>query len=195
MTISAELVKKLRDQTGAGMMDAKKALLEAKGDLDQAIEVLRKSGQDIVKKKQDRTVKEGAIGFYVHSNHKVAALVELLCETDFVARNKEFKELAHEIAMQVVAMNPKYLAPEDVPKAELTHEKEILKDSKGVKDKPAQVQEKIIKGKLEKYYTEVCLLKQPFFKDEKQTVEDLVAEKVSKLKENIQVGRFVYLSL
>lgn len=195
MTISASQVKKLREQTGAGMMDAKKALLSAKGDLEKALVILRKSGQEIAQKKQGRAVKEGYIGYYVHSNGKVAALVELLCETDFVARNEEFKNLAHEIAMQIAAMNPLFLSPPDVPCEKIEKEKEILRDSVVVKGKSAAVREKIIDGKLEKYYSEVCLLKQPYFKDDKVLIEDLIKEAVAKLKENIQIGRFIYLSL
>lgn len=195
MTISAALVKQLREQTGAGMMDAKKALKEAQGDLEKAVEILRKSGQEIVQKKQARAVKEGCIGSYLHANGRVASLVEILCETDFVARNQDFQSLAHDLAMQVAAMHPVYLAPADVPARELSKEKEILRDSAALKNKPAQIQDKIIQGKLEKYYSEICLLKQPFFKDEKITVEELIAQVVSRLKENIQVGRFVYLSL
>lgn len=195
MIIAAEQVKKLRDQTGAGIMDAKKALAESGGDLEKATMVLRKNGQKIVQKKQAREVKEGCIGCYVHANNKVAALVELLCETDFVAKNKEFKELAHDLAMQIVALNPAYLSPQDVPAEEIAKEKEILKGNSELKGKPKNVQEKIIAGKMEKYYEQVCLLKQPFFKDEKIAMEDLVAEKISKLKENIKVGRFMYFSL
>lgn len=195
MTISPVEVKKLREQTGAGMMDAKKALLAAKGDFGQALVILRKSGREIAQKKQGRAVKEGCIGHYIHSNGKVAALVELLCETDFVARNEEFKNLAHEIAMQIAAMNPLFLGPSDIPQAEIAKEKEILSDSAVVSGKPAAVRERIIAGKLEKYYSEVCLLKQPYFKDDKVLIEDLIKEAVAKLKENIQIGRFIYLNL
>ncbi len=190
MTSDSKIVKNLRQATGAGILECKKALEEAKGDLDKAVEILRKRGQKILDKKQDRKVKEGLIESYVHSNGKIGVLVEVVCETDFVARNREFKELAHDLAMQVAAVCPYWVKPEDVPQEVLEKEREIAKEGLP-KDKPAQVIEKIIEGKIKKFYAQTCLLEQTFIKDEKLTIRELVKEKVAKLGENIQVRRFV----
>jgi len=190
MTSDSKIVKNLRQATGAGILECKKALEEAKGDLDKAVEILRKIGQKILDKKQDRKVKEGLIESYVHSNGKIGVLVEVVCETDFVARNREFKELAHDLAMQVAAVCPYWVKPEDVPQEVLEKEREIAKEGLP-KDKPAQVIEKIIEGKIKKFYAQTCLLEQTFIKDEKLTIRELVKEKVAKLGENIQVRRFV----
>lgn len=190
MTSDSKIVKNLRQATGAGILECKKALEEAKGDLDKAVEILRKRGQKILDKKQDREVKEGLIESYVHSNGKIGVLVEVVCETDFVARNREFKELAHDLAMQVAAVCPYWVKPEDVPQEVLEKEREIAKEGLP-KDKPAQVIEKIIEGKIKKFYAQTCLLEQTFIKDEKLTIREMVKEKVAKLGENIQVRRFV----
>jgi elongation factor Ts len=184
------LVKKLREKTGAGVLSCQKALEEANGDLEKAEEILRKKGEKIASSKINRETRAGIIGVYLHSNEKIAAVVELLCETDFVAKNKEFKDLAHDLAMQIAATNPLYLKPEDVPTEILEKEKEIyyqeIKDEK----KPPQVIEKIVQGKLEKFYQTNCLMKQPFIKDEKITVEELIKSKIAKLGENIQIKGF-----
>lgn len=176
-------------------MEIKKALSESSGDEEEAIEILRKSGQKIAAKKQDRLTGQGLIGSYVHSNGKVASLVEVNCETDFVARNMEFRELIHDLAMQVAATNPLYLKPEDVPEDVLEKEKEIARESLKKEGKPKEIIEKIVQGKINKFYQEFCLLKQLFIKDDKKTVEQLVTEKIAKLGENIQIKRFVYFSI
>lgn len=194
------LIKKLREKTGAGFQNCQKVLEETKGDLEKAEEILRKKGQKIVASKSQRTTKAGILGVYLHSNEKIAVIVEVNCETDFVARNSEFKELAHDLAMQVAATKPLYLKPEDVPDDVLGKEKEIYRaeisakgGSLGGKDdkKPAPIIEKIIQGKLEKFYQANCLMRQPFIKDDKITIEDLVKAKIAKLGENIQVKKFI----
>ncbi len=195
MSISAENVKQLREQTGAGMMDAKQALIEAGGDINKALEVLRKRGQTIASKKSTRQVKEGYIGVYLHSNGKVGAMVELLCETDFVARNEDFQNLAKELAMQVAAMNPSYLSPEDVPEEIKVKEKEIYRAEMQNAGKPAEVLEKIVEGKLDKFYSQHCLLRQNYIKDDNLTVEKLLTQNIAKIGENIKIGKFYRLSI
>lgn len=188
-------IKKLREICGVGIVDCQKALTEAKGDFDKALEILRKKGQQVATKKQDRLAREGLIGVYVHSNEKVAALVEVNCETDFVALNPEFKEFVHDVAMQIVAMNPLYLSPEDIPQELIEKEKEIYKVQLKDEKKPANIIDKIIEGKLEKYYQEVCLFRQPYIKDDKITIDDLLKQKIAKIRENIIIKRFVRYSL
>ncbi|MCX7778886.1 MAG: elongation factor Ts [Patescibacteria group bacterium] len=185
------LIKQLKEKTGAGFQDCQRALAETKGDLVKAEEVLRKRGQKIIASKTNRLTKSGIIGVYLHSNEKIAALVELTCETDFVARNKEFKELAHDLAMQVAATNPLYLRPEDIPHEIVEKEKEIYQAELAREKKPTKILEKIIEGKLEKFYETVCLLNQPFIKDEKIKIVDLIKNKIAKLRENIQIKRFI----
>lgn len=186
-----ELIKKLREKTGAGLLDCQKALEEAKGNLEKAEEILRKKGEKIAASKSGRTTNAGLIGFYLHSNERIAALVELNCETDFVAKNQEFRELAHDLAMQVAATDPLYLKPEDIPKEILEKERKIYQEELAEKNLPPHLLEKAIEGKLEKFYQQTCLLKQPFIKDEKIKIEDLIKSKIAKLKENIQIKRFV----
>lgn len=188
-------IKKLREICGAGIVDCQKVLAEAKGDFNKALEILRKKGQQVAAKKQDRLAHEGLIGVYVHSNEKVAALVEVNCETDFVARNPEFKEFVHDLAMQIVAMNPLYLSPEEIPQEVIEKEKEIYKEQLKDEKKPANIINKIIEGKLEKYYQEVCLFRQPYIKDDKITIEELLQQKIAKIGENIIIKRFVRYSL
>ena len=190
-----DLIKKLREQTGAGVMDIKKALVEAKNNEEKAIEILRKQGQKIAAKKNaERVAKEGLIEAYVHNNGKVASLVMLSCETDFVARNSKFKELAHDLAMQVAAMNPQYLSADKIPAAALEKEREIIRESMADEKKPKEVVEKIIDGKLQKFFAEFCLLEQPFIKDDKKTVKELIDEKIAKLGEKIEVKKIARLS-
>ena len=189
MKITATMVKKLRDRTGLGMMDCKNALTEAAGDPAKAEEILRKKGLKAAELRRGRVAAEGRVGSYVHLNHKVGVLVELNCETDFVARNDEFAKLIKDLCMQVTATSPKYVAPENVPEEELAREKDILADQ--FKDKPPHVIEKIAQGKLNDYYKQVCLLDQPFIKNPKQTVRELVQGVNAKLGENIAVRRFV----
>lgn len=189
-----ENVKKLREQTGAGVLDCQNALKEAKEDLDKALEILRKKGEKLMTKKQIRSTNEGIVEAYVHNNNKIGVLVSLVCETDFVARNEEFKELAHDLAMQVAATDPKWTKPEDVPKKEIDKEREIIKEEVP-KDKPEKVQNKIIEGKLNKFYSQFCLLEQPWIKEEEKKIKELIQEKIAKLGENIQVENFIRFEL
>ncbi len=189
-------IVKLREITGAGMMDCKKALDEAGDNLEKAIEILRKKGAiKAAKKQSERQTKEGVVHAYVHSGNKVGVLIELLCETDFVARNQEFGELAHDLAMQIAATNPLHIRPEDVPAEVVEKEKSIYLEEISGQEKPPAVVEKIINGKLEKYFEDVCLLKQPFIKDEDITVEELINQKIAKIGEKIEVGRFVRFAI
>lgn len=189
------IIKQLRQQTGVGISDCKKALDEAKGNITKAIEILRKKGEKIIVSKQNREIKHGLIEAYIHSGGKIGALIELGCETDFVARNEKFKALAHDLVMQIAATSPLYLAPEDIPKEIIEKEREIIKEEFKNKKMKEEIMEKIIKGKLEKYYQEVCLLKQPFIKDDKIKIEDLISKEVVKLGENIKIVRFARYSL
>ncbi|OGE88043.1 MAG: translation elongation factor Ts [Candidatus Doudnabacteria bacterium RIFCSPLOWO2_02_FULL_49_13] len=188
MNITPDEIKKLRDQTGAGMMDAKKALQES-ASFQDAVVYLRKKGHASLAKKAERSAKEGIITSYIHAGDKVGVLLELNCETDFVARNQEFKELGNEIALHIAAASPLYVSREEVPANAIDNEKQIYAEQ--IKDKPANMQEQIMAGKLEKYYEQVCLLDQPYVREPDKKVKDLVAEKVGKLGENIQVRRFV----
>ncbi|HEX9502747.1 MAG TPA: translation elongation factor Ts [Patescibacteria group bacterium] len=187
MQITTEDIKKLRDVTGAGMMDAKKALQEAK-DFHEAITILRKKGHASLAKKSSRTTKEGIVTSYIHAGGKVGVLLELNCETDFVARNEDFQALAQEIALHVAAASPLYVSREEVPQNAIDNEKQIYAEQ--IKGKPANMQEQILTGKLEKYYEQVCLLDQPYVREPEKKVKDLIAERVAKLGENIQVRRF-----
>jgi len=188
--MSLEQIKKIREQTGAGMVDVKKALDEAKGDEAKAIEILRKNGQAKALKKNDREAKEGIIGSYMHSNNKICAMVKLYCETDFVARNEEFKELAKDIAMHISAMNPKFLNPADVPVEALEKEKEIWIEQLKNEGKPQEIMDKILEGKEKKFKEEISLLTQSFVKNPDLTVQELITEKIGKIGENIQLGEF-----
>jgi elongation factor Ts len=187
------LVVKLRAMTGAGIVDCKNVLEEAGGDLEKAADLLRKRGEIKAAKKGERETKQGLIHAYVHSNGAIGAMVELLCETDFVARNPEFQQLAHDLAMQVVASNPLYISPEDIPAEVIEKEKEFYFSE--VEGKPTEIAVKIIEGKLQKYYGEVCLLKQQFLKDEDIAVEELIKNKIATIGENIQIKRFARLAL
>ncbi len=188
--IPAELVKQLRQATGAGILDCRKALEEADGDLERAAEILREWGIAKAAKKMSREAREGIIGTYVHMGGKMAGMVELNCETDFVARTPEFQQLAHDLAMQVVAARPQYLSREDVPAEVLEREKEILRTQLADSGKPEHIIERIIEGKLNKWFEEVCLLEQPFIKDEEKTIEELIKEHIARLGENIVIRRF-----
>lgn len=190
MEITATLVKQLRDRTGAPMMDCKQALAENQGDLTQAEVWLRKKGIAAAAKKAARAASEGSIGAYIHAGGKIGVLIELACETDFVARTPEFQGLLHDLAMHVAAAAPRYLSREHVPAAVLEQEKEIFRAQMKDSGKPAQVIEKIVEGKLGKFYEETCLLDQRFIKDDKVSVSELVAGKVAQFGENIAVRRF-----
>ncbi len=190
MDISAAQVKKLRDQTGAGMMECKKALIEAKGNLDEAIKILRERGLAAAAKKAGRSTSEGIVGSYIHAGGKLGVLIEVNCETDFVARTEEFEALVHDLAMQVAASNPLYVTREQVSAEEIEREKEIYRKQAEDAGRPEKVIDKIVEGKLNKYYAEVCLYEQAFVKDSDSTVEDLIKSKIATIKENIQVRRF-----
>ena len=185
-----EQIKNIREKTGAGVVDVKKALDEANGDESKAIEILRKKGQEKANKKSERTAQEGVVASYIHSNNKVGALVELFCETDFVARNEDFKTLARDIAMHVTASNPKYLKAEDVPQELVEKEKEIWSAQLKNEGKPESMLEKIMEGKEKKFREELALLTQSYVKNPEITVKVLVEENIGKIGENIQIGRF-----
>lgn len=193
--MSMELIKKIRERTGAGIVVIKKALDEAQGNEEKAIEILRKEGQSKAVKKAEREAHEGVVASYVHSNNRVAALVKLYCETDFVARNSEFQELAKDIAMHVVAMSPKYVKPEEVTEEAVEKEKEIWRAQLTQEGKPADMVEKIMTGKEKKFREESALLTQPFVKDPSKTIGELVVEKIGKIGENIQIGEFSRIEL
>jgi elongation factor Ts len=190
MAISAEQVKTLRDQTGAGMMECKKALLEADGDFEKAVTLLRERGLAAAAKRADRQTREGIIGHYIHAGGRLGVLAEVNCETDFVAATEEFQELVRDIAMQIAASNPSYVRREDVRQDEIEREKEIYHNQAQSAGKPEKIMERIVEGKLNKYYSEVCLYEQPFVKDPELTVEELIKAKIALLKENIAVKRF-----
>ena len=189
MEIDSKLVKGLREKTGAGMMDCKQALVEAKGNAAEAEVILRKKGITVAGKKAGRAANEGCIASYIHHGSKLGVLVEVNCETDFVARNEAFRELVKDITQHIAAANPSYIKREDVPAAIVEAEKEIYRAQ--VKDKPPQAVDKIVQGKLEKYYSTVCLLEQPFVKNGEITIKDHVTAKVAQLGENIVIRRFV----
>src|SRR5579883_3009796 len=189
--ITAQLVKQLRERTGAGMMECKAALTEAKGDLNEAEVVLRKRGIASAGKKATRATKQGLIGSYIHHGGQLGVMVEVNCESDFVARTEDFKELVHDLAMHIAAADPKYIRKEDVDAAVLEKEKEIARARALNEGKPEKVVDKIVEGRLQKFYEEVCLLEQPFVKEATLTVGQLVKTKIAKLGENIGVARFV----
>ncbi|WP_456465894.1 translation elongation factor Ts [Persephonella sp.] len=190
MAVDAKLVKTLREMTGAGILECKKALEETNGNLEEAVELLRKRGIAKAAKKAGRETKEGIIHAYIHAGGRVGVLLELNCETDFVAKNELFKELANELALQIAAMRPQYVSRDTVPKEVIEKEGEIAREAAIAEGKPEHIAEKIAEGKVEKFLKEVCLLEQPYIKDDKKTVEDLIKEYIAKLGENIQVRRF-----
>lgn len=191
MAIDMSLVKKLREQTGIGILECKKAIEETNNNYEEAIDTLRKKGFKKAKAKSSRITKQGVINSYIHTNNKIGVLIEVGCETDFVARNEEFQTLVKDIAMQIAAMNPKYISEKNIPADVIEKEKEICKAQLRKSGKPENIIEKITKGKLKKFYSEICLLKQNFFKDEKTTIEELIIEKIHKIGENIVIKRFV----
>lgn len=191
MEVTASLVKELREKTGAGMMDCKKALAETGGDLQKAVDFLRQKGLAAAAKKADRVATEGAIGAYVHAGGKLGVLVEINCETDFVARTAEFQTLLKDIAMQVAATNPRCVRREEISAEDFEREKVIYRQQALESGKPDKVVEMIVQGKMEKFYSEVCLLEQAFVKDPDKKIVDIVNEAIARLGENIQVRRFV----
>jgi elongation factor Ts len=191
-----ELIQQLRKQSGAGVMDIKKALEEAGNDKAKALEILRKEGQKIAAKKQaERAAKDGLVESYIHAGGKVGSMVVLACETDFVARSQEFKKLAHEIAMQVAAMKPEYISAEDVPEDVKDKEMEIYREQLKKEGKPENIWDKILEGTLNKFYEQVCLLNQVYIKDDKKTISDLINEATAKLGEKIEVKQMIVFAL
>jgi elongation factor Ts len=193
--ISAEMVKNLRTATNAGILDCKKALTDADGDFEKAVEILRKKGLSSAAKKATRDTKEGIIGHYIHSGAKMAGMVELNCETDFVARTEQFQQLAKDLALHVVAARPQFLSRENVPQDLIDREKNIYREQMTSSGKPAQVIDKIVEGKLDKWYSEACLLEQPFVKDPDVKIQDMVTSAIASLGENIKIGRFERLEI
>ena len=194
MTISAQQVKELREKTGSGLMECKKALQEADGNVNEAATILRKKGQATAEKRSGRSTKEGRVGSYIHTGGRVGVLIEVNCETDFVANTDEFQELVRDLGMQVAAAAPsaaRWVRREDVPKDALDKEREILTSQAEASGKPASVIEKIVEGRLSKFYSENVLLEQAFIKNPDQTVEELLKSRIAVLKENIQIRRFV----
>lgn len=193
--ITAALVKELRERTGAGMMDCKKALAATEGDMDKAIDFLREKGLAAAAKKAGRIAAEGLVESYIHGGGRIGVLVEVNCETDFVAKTDAFKSLVKDIAMHIAAANPSYLRREEVPAAELEHEKMVLSEQARNEGKPEKIIEKMVTGRIEKYYKEVCLLEQPFVKDQDKTISDLITESIAKIGENIAIRRFTRYQL
>lgn len=195
MEISAQMVKDLREKTGAGMMDCKTALAESAGDMEKAIDILRTKGLSRAAKRAGRAAKEGMVGSYIHMGGKIGVLVEVNCESDFVARTDDFVAFVKDIAMQVAASSPQYLSSEDVPEAVLARERDIYRAQVQDAKKPENVIEKIVEGKLKKYYTEVCLLDQPFVKDPNISVSEYLTNMIAKIGENMIIRRFVRFQL
>lgn len=194
MTTASEIAA-LRAKTGAGMMDCKNALDEANGDSEKAIDILRKKGAMKAAKRADKIAAEGTVASYIHGGGKIGVLVEMNCETDFVGKTDEFKNLVTEVAMHIAATNPKYLSRADVPEDVLEKEKNVFRDQLKTENKPAEMIEKIVEGKLGKFYSEVCLLEQPFIKDEDKTIEKMLAEKTGEIGEKVTLRRFARFEL
>jgi elongation factor Ts len=190
MEVSANAVKELREKTGAGMMDCKKALAETAGDVQKAVDYLRQKGLAAAATKADRVAADGAVAAYIHPGGKLGALVEINCETDFVARTAEFQTLLKDMAMQVAAANPRYVRREEIPATELDREKTIHRQQALESGKPEKIVDKIVEGKMERFYSEVCLLEQSFIKDQDKKVSDVVNDSIARLGENIQIRRF-----
>ena len=188
--VTAQEVKSLRDRTGVSMMQCKKALEESSGDIEQAIKILQKSGSKVADKKSGRTATEGYIGSYIHSNGKVGVLIEINCETDFVAKNEDFKELSHDLAMHIAASDPKYVSYEQIDPEEMKKKKEELAEEVKKENKPEDIAVKIVEGRVKKHFDEVCLMTQQYIKDPDLTVEQLIVKKIAKLGENIKISRF-----
>lgn len=195
MVITTEMVKELRAATGAGVLEAKKALEQHNGDFDKAVDMLREKGAARAAKRADRTAKEGLIELYAHPGNRVGVMLELNCETDFVARNEQFRELAHELALHIAAASPRYLNIEDVPAGEIERETSVLKSQAMAEGKPEEIAEKIVAGRISKFYEEICLMEQPFVKDEKVKIKDMLADAIRVTGENIVVRRFARYEL
>jgi len=195
MEITADKVKELRQRTGIGVMECKDALHDCRGDIEEAIELLRKKGYARAQEKMSREASQGLVHAYIHLDGKIGVLVEVNCESDFVARNVEFRDLAKNIAMQIAASSPRFIASDDVPAADLDKEREIIRAQLKDSSKPPQIIEKIVEGKLKKFYEEVCLLNQPYIKEDKMSVQQLISSYIAKFGENIKVRRFARFEL
>lgn len=195
MKITAQMVKELRQATGAGVLDAKKALEASTGDFDKAVDILREKGAARAAKRSGREASEGVIELYAHPGNRVGVILELNCETDFVARNEAFQKLAHDLALHIAAMNPQYITSEEVPADELNRETEVLRNQALAEGKPEQIIEKIVAGRMNKFYEEFCLLEQPFVKDDKVKIKELITDTIRKTGENIVVRRFARYAL
>ncbi|MDD3170228.1 MAG: translation elongation factor Ts [Candidatus Paceibacterota bacterium] len=191
LMVEVELIKKLREETGISLADCRKALEESKGDIEKAKEILRKRGEAVAQKKGERSVGSGIVDTYVHSNKRLGVMLELACETDFVARSDDFQNLAHEICLQIASMKPLFVKEEDIPEEILNKEKEIYEEQAKALKKPKEIMEGIVRGKLEKYKKENCLVNQPWIKDDSRTIQNLINEYIAKIGENILVKRFV----
>ena len=191
MSVNAEQVKKLREKTGAGFMDCKNALTEAEGDMESAVDLLRQKGVDVAMAREGKAADEGFVASYVHAGNQIGVLVDMRCETDFVARTDEFREFARDIAMQIAAMHPRWITPEDVPCEVLEREKEVLIQQALEEGKPEHIVEKMVEGRLEKFYEDVCLIKQPFIRDDSLTIEDKLNELIAQCGERVLIARFV----
>ena len=190
MNISASMVKELRQKTGAGVMACKRALTEAEGDMEKAVRVLRETGTAVAAKRLGRKVSEGVVTSYIHAGNRIGVLLELNCETDFVARTEEFQQLARDVSMQIAAKRPQYVKKEDVPESEIEKEKAILRTQAVNEGKPERVVDKIVEGRLNKFFSNVCLMEQEFIKDSDKTIGDLMLEKISTIGENMVIQRF-----
>jgi elongation factor Ts len=195
MQVNAKMVSELRAKTGAGMMDCKKALAEVQGNLEQAVEYLRKKGLSAASKKAGRVASEGAVGSYIHAGGKIGVMVEVNCETDFVGRNEDFQRFVREVGMHIAAANPRFVAREEVPEGEVAKEREILAAQIAQEGKPAEVAARIVEGRIGKFYKEICLLEQPFVKEPDKSVEQVVNEITAKIGEKIVVRRFIRFQL
>ena len=195
MAITTEMVKELRGVTGAGVLEAKKALEQTDGNFDKAVDILREKGAARALKRADRTAKDGLVELYAHPGNRVGVMLELNCETDFVGRTEQFRELAHNLALHIAAAAPRYLKAEDVPAAEIERETSVLKAQALAEGKPEAIAEKMVAGRISKYYEEICLLEQPFVKDEKIKIKDMLTEAIRTTGENIMVRRFVRYQL
>lgn len=195
MAITTEMVKELRAVTGAGVLEAKKALEQTDGDFDKAVDILREKGAARAAKRADRAAKEGLIELYAHPGNRMGVMLELNCETDFVARNEQFRELAHNLAIHIAAAGPRYMRPEDVPAEVLERETSVLKAQAMAEGKPEAIAEKMVAGRISKFYEEMCLLEQPFVKDEKIKIKDMLTDAIRTTGENIVVRRFVRYEL
>ena len=193
--ITASLVKELREETGVGMMDCKRALVETDGDLEKAVDYLREKGLSKAAKKADRVTAEGLVASYIHGNGRIGVLVEVNCETDFVARSEDFQQLVKDVAMQIAATNPRYLTREDVPQEAIDHEREVLRQQALNEGKPEAIVDKMTEGRLEKFYRENVLLEQEFVKDTDKSVQQMITEMIAKIGENISVRRFTRYQL